>query len=168
MKILILLAIFFISNIIVSNCCCSIGLTLSKRIGTKGNDWSIVSNSTDGKTIVYNYTINGANLNQFKIERTDDDTILNDLYLNITTTNPSHYTYINKYFSSNEIADANSDPSGKPSFCPVWFANCGVNESYFSISLNNTIVYKGIRNSPPVPLTIYITVRDVITLCKQN
>ncbi|KAM9959392.1 hypothetical protein ACTFIR_000467 [Dictyostelium discoideum] len=164
MKILILLTILIISSFLISNCCID-ALILSKRIGNIGYDWNIISKSNDGDRIVYNFTLSGTNLYQFKIDRTDGDTIFNDLYLNITTTNPRQYTHINKYFSTNEIADANSDPNGKPSFCPAWFGGCGSEQSFFSISLNNTITYKGIRNSPSVPMTIYVTVRDVATLC---
>ncbi|KAN0055385.1 hypothetical protein ACTA71_008496 [Dictyostelium dimigraforme] len=167
MRIQFLLTILIISILIILNCSVY-GLTLSKRIGTNGDSWDLVSTSTDGTTIIYNFTLDGKNLFQYKIERTDEDTIFNDLYLNITTTNPGHYTYINKYFSTSEAADAISDPKARPTFCPAWYANCGVSESYFSISLNNTITYPGIRNTPPIPMTIYVTLRDIITLCKQN
>ncbi|KAM9998943.1 hypothetical protein ACTFIZ_002487 [Dictyostelium cf. discoideum] len=164
MKILIFLTILIISSLLISNCYIN-ALTLSKRIGNKGYDWIIVSKSSDEESIVYNFTITGTNLYEFKIDRVDKDTMSNDLYLNITTTNPKQYTYINKYFSTNEIADASSDPNGKPSFCPAWFGSCGSEQSFFSIGLNNTITYKGIRNYPSVPMTIYVTVRDVKTLC---
>ncbi|KAK5584463.1 hypothetical protein RB653_006074 [Dictyostelium firmibasis] len=167
MRIKTILSIIFILNVLILNCYCS-ALTLSKRVGTTGNTWKIISTSIDGWNIVYNFTMSGTSLNQFKIKRADEETIFNDLYLNITTTNPKQYTYINKYYSTNEIADLKTDSNGKPSFCPVWYANCGVNESYFSISLNNTIVTSGIKNSVSVPMTILITIRDVITLCKQK
>ncbi|KAM9958297.1 hypothetical protein ACTFIW_001159 [Dictyostelium discoideum] len=154
MKLLVIRLILIISTIIVLlNLSCMVnGLSL-KRKSHVSDQWVNVANSSDGKTLTYNAIANKVDFLQFRVDRDDESRILNDMYINVTSVKAARFGI---FFNNFNPANSSNDSRGRAGYCPIWFATCGAETPYFSLSSNNSYTSD---------LTFTVTVRDEIKLC---
>ncbi|EGC32846.1 hypothetical protein DICPUDRAFT_155157 [Dictyostelium purpureum] len=153
MKVLLisLIGFIFCSFLLVNGL--SLNLRNQNAIGG-ANEWSLVGSSADGDAnpVVYNIVANKVDFIQFRVD-VDEQYLLNDLYINVTSTKPSRaYTY----FNFKAPANSTNDTRNRVGYTPLWFGACGSESSYFSLRFNNSYTSN---------LTVTVTSKDQITLC---
>ncbi|KAN0055384.1 hypothetical protein ACTA71_008495 [Dictyostelium dimigraforme] len=151
---LLLSLIFIISTIFILLLLGNVvnGLSLKRRaIGT--DEWINVADSMDGSTITYKTTSYKVDFLQFRVDRDDESRILNDMYINVTSIKPARFGI---FFNNFNPANGTTDNRGRAGYCPIWFATCGAETPYFSLSSNNSYTSD---------LTFTVTVRNEIKLC---